>query len=161
MQSQTILDNRGNPVVFGYQGARPSWRKNEDALDRSQITISEEKVLPQGGRVELLSTLRDLERNNPIAKSIVQVFVSNLGSTQFVGTAASEAYNEKRESFSQNILKGWMSMDLDCQRSWHISSQICFWQVNVFCPIDKGRINPVDTIRERLAVHTHRCKKRE
>lgn len=79
MQSKALLDARGKPINFGYQASRPSWRKNNDALDRSPITLSEEKVLSHGNRIELLSALRDLERNNPVCRAIVQVFVSNLG----------------------------------------------------------------------------------
>ena len=83
MQPKTLLDGRGNPVRLGYAAARPSWRKNEDALDRTPITSTEEKVLNHGSRIQLLSTLRDLERNNPVAKSICQVFVSNLGHCRY------------------------------------------------------------------------------
>jgi capsid protein len=93
MQQKTILNEFGKPVQFGYAGSRPSWRKHEDALDRSSIIETEEKVLSHGNRLELLSTLRDLERNNPIAKSIVQVFVSNLGSCQFL--ASEENINQE------------------------------------------------------------------
>lgn len=83
MQPKTLLDGRGNPVRLGYAAARPSWRKNEDALDRTPITSTEEKVLNHGSRIQLLSTLRDLERNNPVAKAICQVFVSNLGHCKY------------------------------------------------------------------------------
>lgn len=90
MQQKAILNEFGKPVHFGYAGSRPSWRKHEDALDRSSIIETEEKVLSLGNRLELLSTLRDLERNNPIAKSMVQVFVSNLGGCIYQSTNDNE-----------------------------------------------------------------------
>lgn len=79
MQQKAILDEFGKPAKFGYLPSRPSWRKTQDALDRTPITMSEESVLPFGNRIELLTVLRDLERNNPICRSIVNVFKSNLG----------------------------------------------------------------------------------
>lgn len=86
MQPKALLDHRGNPIRLGYAASRPSWKKNEDALDRTPITSTEDKVLNHGSRIELLSTLRDLERNNPVAKAICQVFVSNLGHCQYRST---------------------------------------------------------------------------
>lgn len=91
MQPKALLDHRGNPIRLGYAAARPSWRKNEDALDRTPITSSEDKVLNHGSRIELLSTLRDLERNNPVAKAITQVFVSNLGHCHYRCNHSSDA----------------------------------------------------------------------
>lgn len=105
MQPQTLLDHKGNPINFGYQASRPTWRRNNDALDRSPITISEERVLSHGNRLELLATLRDLERNNPIAKSIVQVFTSNLGTTVYRGAGQNEQYNEVREKLFKKYFR--------------------------------------------------------
>ena len=93
-----ILDEKGNPVKFGYGGAKPHWKRTQDAiLDRSRIVESEEKVLNHGSRLELLSNLRDLERNNPIARAIVQVFVSNLGNCTFNATTENESLDATRE----------------------------------------------------------------
>lgn len=105
MRPQGILDARGNPINFGYKAARPDWRKAEDALDRTPITYSEERILNQGSRVELLSTLRDLERNNPIAKAICQVFISNLGKCKFKSTTGEESTDENRETLVNNYLR--------------------------------------------------------
>lgn len=105
MQQKTILNEFGKPVQFGYAGSRPSWRKNEDALDRSAITMSEEKVLSHGNRIELLSTLRDLERNNPIAKAICQVFVSNIGTCKYqsqLETDARETHEKLFKAYFKN-----------------------------------------------------------
>jgi len=112
MQPQTILNEFGKPVQFGYAGSRPSWRKHEDALDRSSITQTEEKVLSHGNRLELLSTLRDLERNNPICKSIIQVFVSNLGSCKYQAMGSNEELNEKQNKLFKNYFR-------NCEISGH------------------------------------------
>lgn len=93
-----ILDSLGKPVKYGYGGAKPHWKRTQDAiLDRSRIVESEEKVLDHGSRLELLSNLRDLERNNPIAKAIVQVFVSNLGYCTFNATTDNSELDQQRE----------------------------------------------------------------
>ena len=93
-----ILDSLGKPVKYGYGGAKPHWKRTQDAiLDRSRIVESEEKVLNHGSRLELLSNLRDLERNNPIAKAIVQVFVSNLGYCTFNATTENSELDQQRE----------------------------------------------------------------
>jgi len=105
MRSQTLLDSRGNEIHFGYSASRPSWRKQNDALDRSSILESEDKVLQRGNRLEMLSTLRDLERNNPIARSIVQVFVSNLGQCSFQSTTGVEIYDEARNNLFKKYFK--------------------------------------------------------
>lgn len=105
MQQKAILNEFGKPVHFGYAGSRPSWRKHEDALDRSRITETEEKVLSHGNRLELLSTLRDLERNNPIAKSIVQVFISNLGNCKYQANGSNDAINEAQDKAFKNYFR--------------------------------------------------------
>ena len=105
MQASTILDQFGKPMKFGYAAARPSWKKQNDALDRSSITHSEERVLPHGNRIQLLSTLRDLERNNPIAKAMVQVFVSNVATCSYQSTTENEELNETREKLFKNYFK--------------------------------------------------------
>jgi hypothetical protein len=93
-----ILDDLGNPVKFGYGGATPHWRRSHDSiLDRSRIVETEEKVLDHGSRLELLSNLRDLERNNPICRAIVQVFVSNLGNCTFNATSENKSLDQQRE----------------------------------------------------------------
>jgi capsid protein len=93
-----ILDEFGNPVKFGYAGAKPHWRRTHDAIqDRSRIVETEEKVLNHGSRLELLSNLRDLERNNPICRAIVQVFVSNLGNCTFNASTENKELDEVRE----------------------------------------------------------------
>ena len=112
MQPQTILNEFGKPVQFGYAGSRPSWRKHEDALDRSSIVQTEEKVLSHGNRLELLSTLRDLERNNPICKSIIQVFVSNLGSCKYQAMGSNEELNEEQNKLFKNYFR-------NCEISGH------------------------------------------
>jgi len=96
-QTLPILDEYGKPAKFGYQGGRPNWKKTLDHLDRSPITIAEEKVLHQGSRNELLATLRDLERNNPVCKSIVQVFTSNIGGCTYQSHTDNTGYDEQRE----------------------------------------------------------------
>ena len=96
MQSRKILDHNGHEVEFGYRASRPSWKKQNDLLDRSSVLETEDKVLQGGNRLELLSTLRDLERNNPICRSIVQVFVSNLGQCVFNSETAQEEYDTQR-----------------------------------------------------------------
>ena len=93
-----ILDEFGKPVQFGYGGAKPHWRRTHDAIqERSRIVESEEKVLDHGSRLELLSNLRDLERNNPICRAIVQVFVSNLGNCTFNASTENKPLDEQRE----------------------------------------------------------------
>ena len=105
MQQKAILNEFGKPVKFGYGAARPSWRKQNDALDRSPITHSEERVLSHGNRIQLLSTLRDLERNNPIAKAMVQVFVSNLGNCKFQSRSENQELNQQKESLFGRYFK--------------------------------------------------------
>lgn len=105
MQQKAILDEFGKPVKLGYGAARPSWRKQNDALDRSPITHSEERVLSHGNRIQLLSTLRDLERNNPIAKAMVQVFVSNLGNCKFQSRSENQELNQQKESLFGRYFK--------------------------------------------------------
>ena len=105
MQQKAILNQFGDPVKFGYGAARPSWRKQNDALARSPITQSEEKDLSHGNRIELLSTLRDLERNNPIAKAMVQVFVSNLGNCKFNSQSENQDLNSTKESLFTRYFK--------------------------------------------------------
>ena len=103
MQPKTILDQYGKPINLGYHASRPSWRKQNDALDRSSIVQTEERVLSHGNRIELLSTLRDLERNNPIARAIVQVFVSNLGGCVYKDQTQNET--SEREKLFKNYFK--------------------------------------------------------
>jgi len=105
MQPQAILDEFGKPVKFGYGAARPSWRKANDALDRSPITFSEERILAHGNRIELLSTLRDLERNNPICKAMCQVFVSNLGNCKFQSHSEDAELNTQKEKLFNRYFK--------------------------------------------------------
>lgn len=105
MQTPAILDQYGKPLKFGYAAARPSWKKNNDALDRSPITHSEERILQHGNRIQLLSTLRDLERNNPIAKAMVQVFVSNVGNCSYQSTAENEQINQTREKLFKKYFR--------------------------------------------------------
>lgn len=105
MPRKELLDHRGQPINLGYGAARPSWRKNEDALDRSSIALSEERVLQHSNRLELLSCLRDLERNNPIAKAITQVFVSNLGHCQLRSTTENGDFNNTKEKVLNKYLK--------------------------------------------------------
>ena len=105
MQQKAILDEFGKPIKFGYQASRPSWRKNNDFLDRSPITQTEEKVLSHGHRLELLSTLRDLERNNPICKAMVQVFVSNLGNCRFISDSENEELSATKEKLFARYFK--------------------------------------------------------
>lgn len=101
----TLLDHNGNEVKFGYQGSRPNWRKKLDHLDRNPIVQSEEKVLHQSSRLELLSTLRDLERNNPVCKSVVQVFTSNIGVCSFQSGTDNDSYNAEREAMFKKYFK--------------------------------------------------------
>lgn len=106
MQSKTILNEFGKPAQtqFGYLPSRPSWRKTEDALDRTPITLSEERVLPFGNRIELLTVLRDLERNNPICRSIVNVFVSNVGGCRYRSeTPEGISKEEKFKNYFRNL----------------------------------------------------------
>ena len=105
MQTPAILDQFGKPLKFGYAAARPSWKKQNDALDRSLITHSEERILQHSNRIQLLSTLRDLERNNPIAKAMVQVFVSNVGNCSYQSTTENEDLNQTREKLFKKYFK--------------------------------------------------------
>jgi len=116
MRQKTLLDQYGNKVEFGYQASRPSWRKKNDALDRSSILETEDKVLSKGNRLELLSTLRDLERNNPICRSIVQVFISNLGACNFNSTSSNDIYNEKRNDLFAKYFKNCEASGMGMQK---------------------------------------------
>ena len=101
-----ILDEFGKPAQFGYGGAKPHWRRTHDAIqERSRIVESEEKVLDHGSRLELLSNLRDLERNNPICRAIVQVFVSNLGNCTFNASTENKDLDDQREKAFSKYFK--------------------------------------------------------
>ena len=102
---KTILDARGNPIQLGYFGARPNWKRTQDPLEHTSILATEEQVLNQQSRSQLLSTLRDLERNNCICKAIVQTFISNLGKCNFVSQTEDEEYNTQRDKHFSRYFK--------------------------------------------------------
>ena len=92
-----ILDAQGKEIKFGYWGAKPNWRRHQDPIDHTSILQTEEKVLNQSSRGQLLSTLRDLERNNCIAKAITQTFISNVGKCSLVSQTENDEYNKQKD----------------------------------------------------------------
>ena len=92
-----ILDAQGKEIKFGYWGAKPNWRRHQDPIDHTSILQTEEKVLNQSSRSQLLSTLRDLERNNCIAKAITQTFISNVGKCSLVSQTENDEYNKQKD----------------------------------------------------------------
>ena len=138
MPRQELLDHRGEPINLGYGAARPSWRKNEDSLDRSSIALTEEKVLGQSSRLELLSVLRDLERNNPVCKAITQVFVSNLGHCKIRSTTEDGEFNDQKEKVLNKYLK---KMEITGQGISRVLGSIItdlLLAGEVFCILTKG-----------------------
>lgn len=102
---KTIFDSTGSPINFQYYGGKPSWKKRNDPIDHTSILHTEDAVLNNGSRNELLSTLRDLERNNCICKAIVQTFISNLGKCSFVSQTDNEEFNKLREKYFAKYFK--------------------------------------------------------
>ena len=102
-----ILDSNGKEVQtnFGYSGARPSWRKSHDAIDHTSIMQTEERVLNPSSRKQLLSTLRDLERNSCICRAIVQTFISNVGKCSLVSQSEDQEYNKKKDKYFQRYFR--------------------------------------------------------
>lgn len=160
MRPQTLLDSKGNEIQFGYSASRPSWRKQNDALDRSSILESEDKVLQRGNRLEMLSTLRDLERNNPIARSIVQVFVSNLGQCSFQSMTGAEDYDQERNKLFKRYFKNCEVTGFGMQKVLqHIISDLLL-AGEVFVLLTKsGSIQLIPS--ERVASSMDKTKMRE
>ena len=100
-----ILDDKGNEIQFGYWGAKPQWRRNQDAIDHTSILQTEERVLNQNSRKQLLSTLRDLERNSCICKAIVETFVSNVGKCSLVSHTQEDEYDKQREKYFERYFR--------------------------------------------------------
>jgi capsid protein len=98
-----ILDHKGNPVHFGYQGASINSKSIDYFTNFSSIHQREEKVLSEGERAKLLSNLRNSFRNNIITNAIVETLQTNVGKCKVQSKTGEKDFDSAREK----LFKRW------------------------------------------------------
>lgn len=92
-----ILDHKGNPVHFGYQGARSNSQQIDYYTNFSSINQREEKVLSEGERIKLLSNLRNSFRNNIVTNAIIETLQLNVGKCKVQSKTGDQDFDNARE----------------------------------------------------------------
>lgn len=93
-----ILDHKGNPVHFGYQGASINSKNIDYFTNFSSINQREEKVLSESERIKLLSNLRNSFRNNIITNAIIETLQTNIGKCKVQSKTGNKEFDQDRES---------------------------------------------------------------
>ena len=99
-----ILDHKGNPVHFGYQGAKSQSKDIDYLTNFSSINAREEKVLTEGERIKLLSNLRNSYRNNVITNAVIETMQTNVGKCKVQSKTDNEEFDTERDK----VFKRWI-----------------------------------------------------
>ena len=98
-----ILDHKGQPVHFGYKGAKAHSKDIDYFTNFSSINQREEKVLSEGERIKLLSNLRNSFRNNIITNAIIETLQTNVGKCKVQSKTGEQDFDDTREK----LFKRW------------------------------------------------------